>query len=190
MKPEEMKPVKAWHFARQDRRLGFGDGRLIRAKSALVHRGELELYRSGLHASKNILDALDYSSGPIICRVELSGEMIEVATQIVAMRRKCLWWIDGHELLRKFARICALDVIDLWDAPEIVVRYLKSGGEAIRVAAEAAAEDAAEAAARAAAWSVAGAARAAGDAGDAAWSVAKKTQARRLESMVREKRGD
>ena len=58
------------------------------------------------------------------------------------------------EVWRAWARWCALQVIDLWDAPEIVRRYLETGtgDKAIRAAAWAAAGAASGAAARDAAW--------------------------------------
>jgi hypothetical protein len=40
---------------------------------------------------------------------------------------------------REFARKCALDVIHLWNAPDIVIRYLETGDEEIREAAREAA---------------------------------------------------
>ena len=63
-------------------------------------------------------------------------------------------------MLRKFARLCALDVIDCWDAPDVVIEYLKTGDEFIRNAA------------RDAVWA----------ASDAAW----KKQRRRFYRMARE----
>ena len=70
---------------------------------------------------------------PIFYRVELSGKMIKDTTRIFAQKRKYLsGGIDISDTLRKFARMCALDVIDLWDAPKIVIEYLKTGNEDIR----------------------------------------------------------
>ena len=91
--------------------------------------------------------------------------------------------VEATVLLRQFARECALDVIHLWKAPEVVVQYLKTGDESLRDVAWAAARDAAWAAARDAARAAAGAAArdAAGDAAgaaagaaarDAAWAAA------------------
>ena len=175
--------VKAWHFMRDNRRLGFGDDRLMRKGATLVHRGPLKMCVSGLHGSISILDALQYSPGNIICRVEMSGE-IEFdsdfdSDKLVAERRKCIWWVDGERLLWKFARLCVLDVVHLWTPPAVVLKYLRTGDETIKAAAWAAAGgavrdaagDAAGAAAggaaRAAAWGAVGAA-----AGGAAWVAA------------------
>ena len=65
-----------------------------------------------------------------------------------------------NEDLRTFARECALDVVYLWDAPEVVLRYLTTGEEREE------AYDAAKDAARGAAWGAHAAAR------DAAWAAA------------------
>jgi hypothetical protein len=40
-----------------------------------------------------------------------------------------------EETLREFARWCALQVVHLWDAPEIVIEYLQTGDEELMVAA-------------------------------------------------------
>jgi len=156
--------MKAWHFMRETRRLGYDDGRLARKGQWLVHKGDLKMCHCGLHASKKITDALKYAPGPIICRVELAGEMIHEDDKTVAECRKVLWWINGKKLLRKFACMRALDVIHLWDAPDVVVKYLKTQDESLR--------DAAGVAVRDAAWDVAGdAARVAVRA--AAWDAAR-----------------
>jgi hypothetical protein len=143
--------MKAWHFAQEDMRLGFDDGRKIRNGRTLTYKGELKMCKSGLHASKRIIDALRYARGPMICRVELGGEILHDTDKSVASERTCLWYIDGTELLYRFARMCALDVIHLWDAPD--------GDKSIRIAAYSAAGfaswSASRAAARATAWSAA-----------------------------------
>lgn len=185
------KPIMAWWFGRGDGSLGFGDTRRPRKGRALVHRGELKPCKSGLHASTNILDALKYAPGERLWRVEMSGEVVLENDKLVASRRKHLWCIDAKPVLRKFARMCALDVIDLWDAPDVVVRYLKTGDESIQIAARSAAWAAALGAAQSAARSAAcDAARAAAcgdawvDACDAALAAVRARQSRRLSSMV------
>jgi len=47
------------------------------------------------------------------------------------MRREYLWIADATEALRAYARWCALQVIGLWDAPDVVRRYLADGEEGI-----------------------------------------------------------
>ena len=63
--------------------------------------------------------------------------------------------VDAEDTLRAFARRCVLDVIDLWDAPDVVREYLETGDEDLRSAAEAATRAATWAAARNAAWDAA-----------------------------------
>ena len=149
--------MKAWYFSSGDRRLRHGDGREIRIGETHAVRGDIELCSHGLHASKKAIDALTYAPGPIVYRVELSGNIEEGYDKIVAQKRTYLsGGIDVSETLRKFARMCALDVIDMWEAPDIVIRYLTTGDKSTR----ASAFDAAWAVASDAAW-------------DAEWAAAK-----------------
>ena len=172
--------MKAWHFVGDKLR----DGRPVPADGVtLKHKGELSLCESGLHAYVRLMDALQYAPGATICRVEMGGQIIKDDDKMVASERTILWRIDGEQLLREFARRCALDVIHLWKAPEIVARYLKTGDESIRDAAGAAAWAAAGDAARAAAWAAARAA-AIDAAMAAAWAAQRLNQTRRLTCMV------
>ena len=101
----------AWHFIGADRR---------------PH----DLCESGLHASERAIDALTYASGPVACLVEAGRE----SNKLVCLR--ILAMLDATELLRFFARQCALDVIHLWDAPAVVLEYLETGDETLRAAVE------------------------------------------------------
>ena len=169
----------AWYFSAADRRLRYGDGREIKAGVTHEFYGNPELCQRGLHASIDPLHALGYAPGPIIWRVRMSGVIVRGDDKLVATRRTYLWGYDATEVLRAFARQCALDVIDKWDAPAIVREYLETSDEskraAVREAAREAAWDAARDAARAAA-------RAA--ARDAAWEA----QNKRLLQMIRKGR--
>jgi hypothetical protein len=49
---------------------------------------------------------------------------------------------EHDEKWRLFTRQCALDVIDLWDAPAVVRQYLETGDESLRASAWDAAWDA------------------------------------------------
>lgn len=167
--------MKAWYFSNSDCRLGYGDGRQIKAGvTHSVNRAPV-LCRYGLHGSVNILDALRYAPGPYVWRVNLSGNMDIGSDKIAATSRTYLWGMDATNVMKKFSRLCALDVVHLWDAPDAVIRYLKTGDDSIKDAAW----DAARNAAWAAAWDAALAAarnaarNAAWDAArDAAWDVA------------------
>ena len=151
--------IEAWHFVKDTLR----DGRPVPADGeTLVHDGKLRLCLSGLHASEDILDALGYAPGHTICRVQCGGVVEGGGDKLVCSERTILWRVDGSELLLEFARWSALQVADLWDAPDVVLNYLKTGDESIRQAARdaalaasrgarAASRDAARTASRAAA---------------------------------------
>ena len=130
------------------------------------------------------LAALSYSAANQVCRVVCADPPVGGR----CTPKSALWCYDATPVYRAFAREEALRVAHLWDAPPIVLQYLRTGDESIRVAAEAAAWDAARAtawdaawvgswtAARAAARAAAGDAdRAAGDADRAAWDAARAT---------------
>ena len=118
-----------WHFAPDDMRLGNGDSRKIIVGETLKVDGIIKMCETGLHASSGILDVLVYASGSQICRVRLSGEIYHESDKSVARERTVLWHIDGKELLRKFARWCALQLIDPHDTPNALIKYLKTGDE-------------------------------------------------------------
>jgi hypothetical protein len=163
---EAPRTVLAWHFLRDNGRLANGDRRKVVPGRTLKHKGELILCSSGLHASVRALDALKYAPGPWLQRVECGGEIIDNVPghtdKLVCGERKCLWIADATPILRPFARKCALDVIHLWDAPDVVRRYLETGDESI--------SDATSAAAWAAAW-------------DAAWAAARAKQSDNFEAL-------
>ncbi len=128
--------MKAWYFSGIDKKLRYGDDREIAIGVTHEVEGKPTLCRYGLHGSRLLLDALSYAFGPVVWRVELSGEMDKGDNKIAAQKRTYLsGGIDITHILRKFGRLCALDVIHLWDAPDIVVRFLKTGDESLRSAA-------------------------------------------------------
>ena len=184
-----MKQVKGWWFGTEGRRLAFEDNRKIVIGKTHKIKGEIIPCRNGLHFSEKILDALSYAPGSIVYRVIGSGTLVPHGNPTdkyaCSERTYVSGGIDISDLLRLFARKCALDVIHLWEPPDIVVKYLKTGGELIRAAAWDAAgtawtasdavSDAASAAASAASDAVSvarAAARAASAASDAASDAA------------------
>lgn len=140
--------MRAYHFTSDTLR----DGRAIPPIGEwLEHEGEITPCESGLHASVNPFDALGFAPGGQLHLVEIEGEIAEHGdNKIVGRRRKILATVDAENMLWDFARWCALQMIDLWDAPDIVREYLETGDESKRAAARAAAMDAARAASRAA----------------------------------------
>ena len=173
--------MKAWYFSDESRRLRYGDGREIAV--GVTHTVDCVpvLCKSGLHASVRAIDALEYAPGPIIWRVELGGTINHENDKCAATKRTYVaGGVDATETLRAFARACALDVVHLWDAPQVVKDYLVTGDESLRASAWAAASwAAARAAARGAAMASAWAA-----ARDAARGAARDAQNARLESML------
>ena len=170
-----MKKVIGWWFGTTDRKLLNKDGRKIVIGKTHKVRGEIIPCKHGLHLSKRVIDALIYAPGPVIYRVVGSGVVVPHGNPIdkyaCSERTYIAGGSDISDVLRLFAKKCALDVIHLWNPPDIVVKYLKIGDETNRAAAQAAAQgatwDVTRASSRDAAW---GAARIA--ACEAAWEAA------------------
>lgn len=197
--------MKAYHFTSETLRNGQP---IPPIGEWLVHNGPIVPCDSGLHASEHPLDALQYAPGAMLHLVELEDNLVSHGEPIdkwVGRRRKIVTTIDATELLREFARWCALQVIHLWDAPAVVRQYLKTGDESLRAAARrtaasaaaraaasAAARTAARTAASAAAWNAAWAAAMAAARAttwDAAWAAAREAQRHKLMEMVQEEFG-
>ena len=176
---KKTKSIEAWHFLSNDKKFGYGDGNVAEPGYVYSVEGPIKLCSWGLHASERAIDALKYAPGNMIGRVVLSGEIIRGDDKLVATHREYLWIADAEETLRSFARWSALQVIHLGDAPDVVRRYLESGNESLRSAAESAARSAAWSAARSAAES---AARSAAE--SAARSAARSAQNDELEKRL------
>jgi hypothetical protein len=138
METKLSEPMKAWYFCKQDpagQHIGLQrDGLPLVIGETRRHDGPLVLCKSGLHASTQAIDALNYAVGPIACRVDCGGETVAGDDKLVCRERTVLAAIDATEVLRAFARRCALDVIDSWDAPAVVRQYLQTGDESLREA--------------------------------------------------------
>jgi hypothetical protein len=155
--------VSSWWFAASDR-LPYKDGRKIIIGKTHSLKGQIILCNHALHGSIHPFDALQYATGPYLYKVEQWGDIIQENDKLGSRYRKYLQMHDITYELRLFARQQALSVIHLWDAPEIVKKYLETGEELIRDAARSVAEDSAWNAARSAARSAAK---------DSAWNAAR-----------------
>src|SRR5690606_5752777 len=149
----------AYHFVGSALR----DGRPVPPGGVcLGHAGRVATRESGLHASRRPWHALQFAPGATLCLVDLDEIVEEERNKLVARRRRIVRRVDLTADLRSFACACARDVLHLWDAPDVVRRYLESGDETLRAAAWAAAwaDEGADAwcAARNAAWEAAWAA--------------------------------
>jgi hypothetical protein len=123
--------MKAFYFSNTDRRLRFRDNRKIHLGETHTVKGRLMMCERGLHASKNILDALDYAPGPVIYIVNVSAEIVGDDKICSRSRTYVRGGIDIRHILLKFARMCLLDAINPQKTPDIIIRYLKTGGESL-----------------------------------------------------------
>ena len=140
--------VFGWHFVGSTLRDGSPvprDGKWLR------HNGPIKMCFSGLHGSLEPFDALTYAPGNTLCYCEFKTDIEYASDKLVCRERKILYRMDASELLRYFARMQALSVVDLWNPPQVVLDYLMTGDECIRTTAWGAARGAA----RAAAWEAA-----------------------------------
>jgi len=70
------------------------------------------------------------------------GTLIEVLQDERIWARDRIWVFSKaapENTCREFARWCALQVIDKWDAPDVVLKYLETGMPELRIRARAAA---------------------------------------------------
>lgn len=111
----------------------------------LEHDGPVIMCQSGLHASTDPYDALEYSPGATLCYVECDGVVTADSNKLVCRRRRIIARIDATAILREYARWAASQVLHLWAAPHVVRDYLARGDDSLRAAARAAARDAARA---------------------------------------------
>ena len=108
----------AWHFLPEDKRLGYGDGRLVEVGATLECEGEPELCGNGMHGSARLIDAVHYARGPIVCRVKIEGDVIESEDKLCGRRRTVLWMMDATRILHEFACACAEDALALVEQPD------------------------------------------------------------------------
>jgi len=157
--------VLAWHFVEDTGKLGFGDGRkVVVGKTLSIKRGEKpECCFCGLHGSVDIVDALRYACGSLLCRVELWGDLDTQDDKVAARNRRVIWMVDATDLLQTFACWCAQRALEReraagrepakesWAAIEAKLAWLRGEIDTEELAA-------ASATARAAAWAAASAA--------------------------------
>jgi len=119
--------MKAWHFIKNDKTMNYGKGETIVVGKKYSVEGEIKLCEFGLHGSINPNNALIYAPGSIICWCEFGGEIILGHDKLVAQERTVLWMSNAKKALGEYSRWCALEVIENWNAPKIVIEYLNTG---------------------------------------------------------------
>jgi len=104
-----MTKILAWHFLNDDGSYCYGNGkpRPGGTETVSIDKRPLKLYYWGLHASRNIIDALGFARGCLLRRVELGGEMVKYRDEVCATRRHELWRMDITNILHEFACWCA-----------------------------------------------------------------------------------
>jgi len=170
-----MKRIKAWHFIKEDYRLRYSNQE-VKAGDTVTVNGPVKLCEHGLHASRRVIDALRYAPGPIVCRVVMSGDIIEGDHKLVASERYIEWTLDVTWILHEFACWCAEQALKqanvkdtrCWNAIATKRKWLDHEATDHEFAA---AWAAAGGVAMAAAW-------------DASWDAAGDTQNRKLTRML------
>ena len=100
-----MDTVTGWYFSEEARLLRYGDARPIALGVTHEVDAPIEFCERGLHASVRAIDALDFAPGPIVWRVELSGEIKLGDDKCVATHRKYIGGgVDASAVMRAFAR--------------------------------------------------------------------------------------
>jgi hypothetical protein len=137
-----MKKYTAYHFSRNDDRLGHGDGRKIVLGETLSVDGKPKLCEHGLHGSIRLVDALGYASGSHLWVVEIWGK-VDVGDDKICgnNRRAVVQYGDVLPLIAEFAYWCA-DRAAKYAAES--AEYAAESAKYAEYAAEYAAESAAE----------------------------------------------
>ncbi len=85
-----------WHFLPADRKLSEGDGRTVSLGQTLTMK-----YNStetpaccsyGMHASERISQAAKFEKGPVLCRVEVWGNIDTNHDKFCGRHRRVIWW--------------------------------------------------------------------------------------------------
>ena len=169
--------MRAYYFSGKDKRLRYGDNRLIQECETHTVDCEPILCGQGLHGSIKALDALKYAPDTYLWIVEIEGDIKTGEDKICGKSRTYIKGFDAEELLRSFA--CKQALINIEKIKpycseaeyNTILAYLH-GDYTARAAAEAAAR-ATWTAAEAVAWEAARVARAA----RAAWTAAEAAEA-------------
>ena len=102
-----MKKIRAWHFLQENKKLRWGTQEIVEGGKTYSCDGSLVLCENGMHGSVRIMDALQYAPGPIVCEVEIWGEIVMATDKLVGRTRKVLSMINATNTLHEFACRCA-----------------------------------------------------------------------------------
>ena len=137
--------MRAWHFTGNTLR----DGSPIPPVGVkLVSPVAPIMCQQGLHASLHPFDALQHAPGQILHLVDVDRIVTTHNDKVCCWDRTIIASMNATDMLRYYARMQALSVVHLWNAPDVVLDWIMTGDDAARDAARAAAWDAAWVAAR------------------------------------------
>lgn len=158
--------ILAWHFTEGTT---LRDGQPLEVGKTYTYEGEVKICKSGYHASRRLIDALQYAPGAQISRVECWGDVQEQDDKLVARNRTVLWTIDATMILHEFAcRVAEIALSKVTNPDPRSLAAIKAKRKWMKGKISDKDLDAAESAARSAAWSAAESA-----AWSAAWSAAR-----------------
>lgn len=82
-----------WHFLPSNMKLGYGDDRVVKVGQSLSMKGggNPNTCNPGMHASVKASDAARFKKGPVLCRVEVSGDIADDGDKFCGRHRKVLW---------------------------------------------------------------------------------------------------
>ncbi len=82
-----------WHFLPTSMKLGYGDDRTAKIGESLSMKGggTPSTCSPGMHASEKASDAARFKKGPVLCRVEVSGDIANDGDKFCGRHRKVLW---------------------------------------------------------------------------------------------------
>jgi len=113
--------MKAWHFLKENGRCNTGRLGKIEVGKTYKVKGKIEMCHRGLHGSVRLVDALWHAPGPVLCRVELGGNIVKdpsLPCKVVASERTVLWMQDITETLWLFACAEAERIMKTHDATQ------------------------------------------------------------------------
>lgn len=131
---KDEQPVLAWHFLKNNKFMCYDrSSEIARAgKTYSIADDQVpELCKYGMHGSIHALDAVGFAPGSIVCRVEISGDVLYADNKLVGRHRKVLWMADASDVLTKFSKWCVSQVISQIPDPNLTRKFLESGNKSL-----------------------------------------------------------
>lgn len=120
--------VLAWHVTDECQR----DGKPLSA-IGVEQRYDAAIvpYKTGLYASRRLLDALPYGTGSVVTQVSVASIEQEWEDKLVCRSRTALWRVDAEQAFRTFARQCAWECAGLAKLSAAAIEFLRNGGDSL-----------------------------------------------------------